>query len=69
MDCPAITTIDIDRKLMSVPELDHRELVSEGQTLDFILRAFGSHENILSKRETQSPGTLVLSVSQTSVFL
>lgn len=54
---------------MSVPESDHMQLISEGQTLDFILRAFGSHENILSRRETQSPGTLVLSVSQTSVFL
>lgn len=54
---------------MSVPELDHTQLLSEGQTLHFILRAFGSHENILSRREIQSPGTLVLSVSHTSVFL
>lgn len=53
---------------MSMPELNHTWLVSEGQTLDFILRAFGSHESVLSRREIQSLGTLV-SVNQILVFL
>lgn len=52
-----------------MPELDHMWFKIKVRTLDFILRAFGRHESVLSQRKTQSLGTLVLNMNQTSVFL
>lgn len=50
---------------MHMPELDHRQFVSEGQHFRlFIFRVFGRPESHFGQeRETQSLGTLVISMN------
>ena len=62
-------TINIDWELMSVQELDHTWFVNKGQDFGFYLDGIWEADSVLSRRKTQSLGTLVLSMKQTSVFL